>query len=229
MLPLWDEIRSLSTPIVTYMLIALNVIVFVYQYFMHPYPYQITLEYGFVPKDFIQKGEFHTLITSMFIHGGFFHLAFNMLFLWIFGDNVEDVYGHIGFLIFYIACGISAALLQGALSLFTSDVPMVGASGAISGILGAYMVLFPNSRIATLVVMFFFVQIVPIPAILYIGFWFVLQLIQGIFSLPFMHMGGVAFWAHVGGFVAGYMITRRMLNDPKFREKYITKLQMYYF
>jgi membrane associated rhomboid family serine protease len=150
---------------------------------------------GFVPA-------FLPIITSMFLHGGWAHILGNMLFLWIFGDNVEDYFGHIGYLFFYFLCGIAAAFLHIAFNLH-SAVPTLGASGAISGVMGAYAVLYPRARILTLVLIFF----LPIPAIVILGYWFLLQFLEGIGSLGVMASGGVAWWAHVGGFIFGMLLT----------------------
>lgn len=144
-----------------------------------------------------------TIFTSMFMHGSIMHLGGNMLYLWIFGNNIEDVLGHAKFFVFYIVCGVLAALAHIAFSL-GSPIPTVGASGAIAGVLGAYLLLFPNARIRTLVFIFFFVTFVEIPALIVLGFWFVLQL-TGVLG-PSMPGGGIAYWAHVGGFVAGMLI-----------------------
>jgi membrane associated rhomboid family serine protease len=141
----------------------------------------------------------------MFLHGGFLHFAGNMLYLWIFGDNVEDRMGHGRFLVFYLLCGIAAALAQ-TIAAPSSVVPMVGASGAIAGVMGAYFVLYPRSRILTLVPIFFFIQIVEVPAIFFLGIWFIMQFLSGVGSIATATgepAGGIAFWAHVAGFAAG--------------------------
>jgi membrane associated rhomboid family serine protease len=147
-----------------------------------------------------------TVVTSMFLHGGFLHVAGNMLYLWIFGDNVEDRMGHGRFLVFYLLCGVAAALAQ-TISQPDSVVPMVGASGAIAGVMGAYFVLYPKSRIVTLIPLFFFFQVIEVPAILFLGIWFLMQFISGLGSIVTVATGqaagGVAVWAHVAGFVAG--------------------------
>jgi membrane associated rhomboid family serine protease len=143
--------------------------------------------------------------TSMFLHGGWAHIGGNMLYLWIFGDNVEDRLGHVRYLVFYLLCGAAAALAQVYIH-GGSSVPMIGASGAISGVLGAYLVLFPHSRVLTLIPIVFFLQIVEVPAIVLLGVWFLMQLVSGVGSLGARaDVGGVAFWAHVAGFVAGLL------------------------
>ena len=160
------------------------------------------LYFGLVPAAF----SWVAVLTSMFVHGGLLHVGGNMLFLWIFGDNVEDRMGHGRFLVFYLLCGVAAALAQTAFSP-NSVTAMVGASGAIAGVMGAYFVLYPRSRIVTLLPIFFFFQIIEVPAIVFLGFWFVLQFISGVGSIAAATggepAGGVAFWAHVAGFVAG--------------------------
>jgi len=197
-IPLRDVIPSRTTPVVTVSLIVANVVVFLYELTLGRRVEEFTLVFGLVPADF----SWIAVFTSMFVHGGLFHVAGNMLYLWIFGDNVEDRMGHARFLAFYLFCGTAAALAQ----TFTSPdstVPMVGASGAIAGVMGAYFVLYPKSRIVTLIPLFFFFQIVEIPAIFFLGIWFVMQFLSGVGSIAASATGGVAFWAHVGGFVAG--------------------------
>src|SRR5436853_1283543 len=161
MIPLRDIIPSRTTPVVTISLIAVNVIVFLFELSLGRNVDQFTLYWGLVPAAF----SFVSLFTSMFLHGGFLHVAGNMLYLWIFGDNVEDRMGHGRFLVFYLLCGIAAALAQ-TIANPDSIVPMVGASGAIAGVMGAYFVLYPKSRIVTLIPLFFFFQVIEVPAIL---------------------------------------------------------------
>jgi membrane associated rhomboid family serine protease len=144
-----------------------------------------------------------TLFTSMFMHGGLLHLGGNMLFLWIFGDNVEDSMGHVRFLVFYLVCGVAAALAQAWIDP-TSTIPVVGASGAISGVLGAYILLHPRATVRTLVILGFFVTVIHIPAMIVLGLWFAMQFFSA-FATP-VGDGGVAFWAHVGGFIAGVVL-----------------------
>jgi membrane associated rhomboid family serine protease len=202
MIPLRDIIPSRTTPVVTISLIAVNVIVFLFELSLGRNVDQFTLYWGLVPAAF----SWVTVVTSMFLHGGFLHVAGNMLYLWIFGDNVEDRMGHGRFLVFYLLCGIAAALAQ-TISQPDSVVPMVGASGAIAGVMGAYFVLYPKSRIVTLIPLFFFFQVIEVPAILFLGIWFLMQFISGLGSIVTVATGqaggGVAFWAHVAGFVAG--------------------------
>jgi membrane associated rhomboid family serine protease len=198
MIPLRDIIPSRTTPIVTIALIVTNVLVFLYELSLGRGVDDFTLYFGLVPAAFSWVAVF----TSMFLHGGLFHVAGNMLYLWIFGDNVEDRMGHGRFLVFYLLCGIAAALAQ-TIAAPDSVVPMVGASGAIAGVMGAYFVLYPKSRIVTLIPLFFFFQIVEVPAIFFLGIWFLMQFLSGVGSIVSAAQGGVAFWAHVAGFLAG--------------------------
>ena len=203
MIPLRDVIPSRTTPYVTIGLIVVNVLVFLYESTLDERSLEaFVLYFGLVPAAF----SWVAVLTSMFVHGGLLHAGGNMLFLWIFGDNVEDRTGHGRFLVFYLLCGVAAALAQTAMSP-NSVTAMVGASGAVAGVMGAYFVLYPRSRIVTLLPIFFFFQIIEVPAIVFLGFWFVLQFISGVGSIAAATggepAGGVAFWAHVAGFVAG--------------------------
>jgi len=219
-IPLKNDIATEGFPTITLALIAANIFAFVWQLTVGPE--QSIQFFGAVPRAIVQGGSHDgfpvwvTLITAMFLHGGFFHLAGNMLFLWIFGVNVEDRLGHLGFLVFYLTCGLLAAGSQ-VLAAPTSPIPMVGASGAIAGVLGAYFMLFPRSRVLTLVLLPFFVKLVYVPAVFFLGFWFLMQLA----SLPQGANGGVAFAAHVGGFIAGLLLVRLFgaLNRPRARER----------
>jgi membrane associated rhomboid family serine protease len=202
MIPLRDIIPSRTTPVVTISLIAVNVLVFLYELALGRRVDAFTLYWGLVPAAF----SWVTVLTSMFLHGGIMHVAGNMLYLWIFGDNVEDRMGHGRFLVFYLLCGAAAALAQ-TITQPDSVIPMVGASGAIAGVMGAYFVLYPRSRIVTLVALFFFFQVIEVPAILFLGIWFIMQFVSGLGSILTVASGqaagGIAFWAHVAGFVAG--------------------------
>jgi rhomboid family protein len=202
MIPLRDIIPSRTTPVVTIALIAINVLVFLYELSLGRAVDAFTLYWGLVPAAF----SWVAVLTSMFLHGGIMHVAGNMLYLWIFGDNVEDRMGHGRFLVFYLLCGTAAALAQ-TITQPDSVVPMVGASGAIAGVMGAYFVLYPKSRIVTLIPLFFIFQVVEVPAILFLGIWFLMQFINGLGSIVTVaggqSAGGIAFWAHVAGFVAG--------------------------
>jgi membrane associated rhomboid family serine protease len=201
MIPLRDIIPSRTTPYVTVSIIAANLLVFGYQLTLPPRAtIAFVYTWSLVPADL----SLPTLVSSMFLHGGWLHLLGNMLYLWIFGDNVEDRVGHARFLVFYLGCGILAGLAHLATNPM-SLVPTVGASGAIAGVMGAYFVLYPRSRILTLIPIFIFFEIIEVPAILFLGFWFLLQLLNGVgtFGMADAASGGIAFWAHISGFVAG--------------------------
>jgi membrane associated rhomboid family serine protease len=197
-IPIRDVIPSRTTPFVTISLIVLNVLVFLQMPPGDSAAFELFIRtWGVTPADFHGGA----VLTSMFVHAGFGHLFSNMLFLWIFGDNVEDRLGHGRYLAFYLLCGLAAALLQVFFEA-GSRIPMVGASGAIAGVLGAYLVMFPHSRVLTLV----FVAFIEVPAVLLLGLWFAAQLLSGLGTLAAVRpedMGGVAFWAHAGGFAAG--------------------------
>jgi membrane associated rhomboid family serine protease len=203
LIPLRDVIPSRTTPFVTIGLIVVNVLVFLYELSLgEAYLERFLFSWGLVPATF----SWVAVLSSMFLHGGVMHVGSNMLFLWIFGDNVEDRMGHGRFVVFYLLCGLAAALAQTAMDP-DSTVPMVGASGAVAGVMGAYFVLYPHSRIVTLVPIFFFIHIMEVPAILFLGVWFLLQFVSGVGSIAAATggepAGGIAFWAHVAGFVAG--------------------------
>ncbi len=215
MFPLKDDNPSSTAPVATVALIVLNALVFVYQISLQAggpdgarAAQAFIEEFGLVPCRLTGACRVGpelplpvvTIFTSMFMHGGLFHIGGNMLYLWIFGNNVEDTLGHTRYLIFYLLSGIAAALAQTVVGP-SSLVPMVGASGAISGVLGAYLVLFPGAHVTTLIVLGFFFRLVQIPAMVVLGFWIVLQVLNGLGS--FGTSGGVAFFAHIGGFVAG--------------------------
>jgi membrane associated rhomboid family serine protease len=195
MIPLYDVIPSRTAPVVTVGVIAVNVLVFLFEVSLGDSVDLFFHTYGLIPAEF----SLPTLVTSMFLHGGFSHVGGNMLFLWIFGDNVEDRMGHRRFLLFYLLCGTAAALAQ-TLMQPDSLLPMVGASGAVAGVMGAYFVLYPQSQIVT----FALFQFIEVPAILFLGLWFLLQLVSGVGSVAgSASAGGIAFWAHVAGFGAG--------------------------
>jgi len=202
MIPLRDVIPSRTTPYVTVSLIVLNALVFLYEFSLGDDVNRFIIAYGLIPAAF----SWVTVLTSMFLHGGFMHVAGNMLYLLIFGDNVEDRFGHGRFLVFYLLCGTVAALVQTIMGP-DSVIPMVGASGAIAGVMGAYFVMYPHSRIVTLLPIFIFIQLIEVPAIFFLGIWFLMQFLSGVGSIASAATraptGGVAFWAHVAGFVAG--------------------------
>lgn len=211
MIPIRDDIPSRRFPFVTYAIIAANVLVFWYELRLGRELDAFVKAFGLVPARFYASHDpglrLLPVFTSMFLHGGLLHLAGNMLYLHIFGDNVEDRLGHGVYLLFYFFCGVAAAMAQ--VSLFPhSRMPMVGASGAIAGVTGAYFVFYPRARVLTLIPFFFFYQMIQVPAVVFLLLWFVMQLAYGAASLG-MHgadVGGVAFWAHVGGFVSGMTI-----------------------
>jgi membrane associated rhomboid family serine protease len=217
MIPLRDTIPSRTAPVVTVALIAVNVLVFLHEQALGPYLERFVFAYGLVPRRFVywpgdplDPARFLPLITSMFWHGGWLHLLGNMLYLWIFGDNVEDKLGHFRYLLFYLAAGVAAALAQVALNP-ASPLPTVGASGAIAGVLGAYLVSFPRARVVTFIPIFIFPWIVQIPAVFYLAFWFLMQVASGLAELGTRSAGGgVAWWAHIGGFLAGIVLVKLM-------------------
>ncbi len=200
MFPVSDVIPSRTRPYVTVAIIALNLFAFLYEWQMSRRELLLfTQVYGVVPAFF----SWTSVLTSMFLHAGALHFGGNMLYLWIFGDNVEDRLGHVRYLGFYLLCGIAAALGQVALNRY-STVPMIGASGAIAGVMGAYFVLYPRSRVLTAVFLVFFLDLIEIPAIFFLGVWFLMQLFSGVGSLGAPAAdGGIAFWAHVIGFGTG--------------------------
>jgi len=210
-IPISDVIPSRTTPVVTIGLILANAIAFLLQQFLNDLEVRpLFTMYGLVPAEFTLPA----VITSMFLHAGWLHFLGNMLYLWIFGDNVEDRVGHGRFLLFYVLCGAAAAVGQ-TLANPGSTVPMVGASGAIAGVMGAYFFLFPHSRVLTFVAVFiFYIDLIEIPAVFFLGFWFVLQLLSGVGSLG-ASSGGVAFWAHAGGFLAGVALIALMRRPER--------------
>ena len=201
MIPIRDVIPSRTTPVVTIAIIAMNTLVFLYQCALGPSVEEFVLSWGLVPAAF----SWLTVVTSIFLHGSVLHFAGNMLYLWIFGGNVEDRMGHGRFLVFYLLCGAAAALMHVAADP-ESVMPAVGASGAIDGVMGAYFVQYPQSRVLTLVPIFFFIRLIEVPAIFFLGLWIVVQLLSGVGSIASSAGepgGGIAFWAHVAGFAAG--------------------------
>jgi len=200
MFPVSDVIPSRTTPFVTIGLIALNALAFLLELSLDQRALQELVQtFGIVPAAF----SWPAVVTSMFLHGGWLHVLGNMLYLWIFGDNVEDRLGHARYLMFYLFCGAVAALGQTAINPH-SLVPMIGASGAVAGVMGAYFVLYPHSRVLTAVFIVFFLDLIEIPAIFFLGIWFLMQFFSGVGSLGAEAAdGGVAFWAHVAGFAAG--------------------------
>lgn len=223
MIPLRDTIPSRRRPVMTWTLIAVNALVFVYEAGLGPDALEaLFFTRGMVPARLtdaawataagLEPGGWSTLVSSMFLHGGFFHLLSNLWILWIFGDNVEDLMGPVRFLGFYLASGLAAGGVHLATNLH-SAIPVVGASGAIAGVLGGYLLLFPGARVVTLVPVFFWPFFFELPAMVYLGFWFVAQVLSGAIELAGAGAGaGIAWWAHVGGFVAGLVLCRRFVR-----------------
>ncbi|HWQ56848.1 MAG TPA: rhomboid family intramembrane serine protease [Bryobacteraceae bacterium] len=222
MFPIKDTQPSYTRPVVTMLFIVMNVLVFLYQVALEPYALNHFIEsYALIPAHFRVSSVF----TSMFMHGGWMHLLGNMWFLWIFGDNIEDTLGHGKFALFYLLCGGAAAMGQVLLS-GDSTVPMVGASGAIAGVMGGYIVRFPHARITTLVFILFFVSFIEVPASIMLAYWFLIQLFSGLGSIGRTQagQGGVAWFAHVGGFVAGLILIKIMGA----RERYSRRRDVYW-
>jgi membrane associated rhomboid family serine protease len=210
-IPLKDSNPTERFPIVTVLFIALNIVVFLYEVALGESRGEFFVgAFALVPARLFHAGTEIagplpagiTLITSMFLHGGVFHLAGNMLYLWIFGNNVEDAMGRIRFIVFYLLCGMVAAVSH-AMTNTRSLVPMIGASGAISGVLGAYLLLYPQARVLTLFILGFFVRMIEVPAMIVLGFWFVFQFLNAMVT---QGSGGVAWYAHIGGFLAGMVL-----------------------
>ncbi|KPP85176.1 MAG: rhomboid-like protein [Rhodobacteraceae bacterium HLUCCO07] len=207
MFPIRDHNPSNSVPYVTYALIAVNIVVFLSYVGLFTNPRALNMffyEWAILPARLMEGGGYETLVTSMFLHGGFMHIIGNMLFLWIFGDNLEDLMGHGRFLLFYLACGVGAGLVHVAMAP-ESTVPTVGASGAIAGVMGGYLLLFPKARIDILFIFIIFFRIFTIPAWVMLAVWFGMQFFGGLGADP--QAGGVAYWAHAGGFVIGGILT----------------------
>jgi membrane associated rhomboid family serine protease len=221
--PLKDENPTETFPYFTILLIAINSVIYFIKLAMGRYSYYLVAGYGVIPYEIthavdidpkVPLGPYITLITSLFLHGSIWHLLGNMWFLWIFGNNIEDIEGHFRFLIFYLLGGVVASFLQIAVNP-SSTVPTIGASGAISAVLGAYMLKFPRARIRTLLFIFIFITIISVPAIVFIGIWFFIQLISSIGRAE----AGVAWFAHIGGFVFG-LATVKLFEKKKRRRKY---------
>jgi len=233
-IPLRDDIRSQTTPVINVTLIVLNVLAFVYQLMLGPELNQFLREFAVIPALYYHSAMVTVggglrevtpvdltvpLFTSMFLHGGFMHLGGNMLYLWIFGDNVEDRMGHGRYLVFYLLCGVAASAGH-IWSSPASRVPSLGASGAIAGVLGAYLLLYPKARVVTLLPLGFFTQVIQVPALFFLGFWFLQNFLYGLFSLNVQsaQSGGVAWWAHIGGFVAGVALVW-VFKKPAYRPR----------
>ncbi len=214
MIPLRDENRSLTTPHVTRIFIIANLIVFFFFWLLgNEFFWNAILDYGMIPANVVTGQRLYTLFTSMFMHSDIFHLGGNMLYLYIFGDNIEDAFGHGRYFVFFFICGIVASaahIISITPGTREMGFPAVGASGAISGVLGAYLLLYPRARILTLV-LYGWAYVARVPSIVFVGFWFVLQLLFGLLLQP----GSIAYWAHIGGFIAG--ITLALI--PRIRGK----------
>jgi membrane associated rhomboid family serine protease len=214
MLPIKGDIPTERTPVITIALIVINCLVFAYEFLLGPEGFTMfTLKWGLIPVEAttgleltpsMSTSSAANLLTSMFMHGGIVHLGGNMLYLWIFGNNIEDMLGRVKFLLFYLASGLVAAAVFIATNTH-GEVPMVGASGAIAGILGAYIVTFPKARVLTVIFIVYFIRIVRIPAVIVLGFWFFLQVLNGLPALG-AGGGGVAWFAHIGGFIFGVVV-----------------------
>ena len=232
-LPLKDINPTVRTPYVTITIIGVNVLVYIYQMLLGPQFHTFVASFGATPFEIThmtdlvgtfslgRSGLVHhpgpspiilTLFTSMFMHGGLLHLGGNMLYLWIFGNNIEDVLGPVRFIIFYLVCGLAAHALHIAMDP-SSIIPTVGASGAISGVIGAYLIVYPKARVLSLIFLGFFIRMAVVPAFIIIFFWFVIQLVSAMASLGGMQGGGVAWFAHIGGFIAGVALIYAMASD----------------
>ncbi|MGE5894258.1 MAG: rhomboid family intramembrane serine protease [bacterium] len=216
MIPYKDDNPTSTIPSVTIALILLNAVIFFGEVFSSGGIEKVVFAYGAIPAEMLplNASHFKNIISSMFLHGGLFHIAGNMLYLWIFGNNIEDRLGHLRFLLFYLVCGIVAAYSH-AITEPSSVVPMVGASGAISGILGAYLLLYPHAKVHTILFLGFFVDVIMLPAVVVIGLWAVIQFMNGVLTKGLLGQGGIAWFAHIGGFLFGILTIKLWL--PKRR------------
>ncbi|MBI5026729.1 MAG: rhomboid family intramembrane serine protease [Nitrospirae bacterium] len=220
MIPFKDDNPTTHFPFITISFILLNTIIFLFQFTYPGDSTTLAFSYGAIPAAILTMESVQpihpaiTVFTSMFMHGGLFHIAGNMLYLWIFGNNIEDKLGRMRFIIFYLLCGIIAAYSHAIIEP-SSNVPMIGASGAVSGILGAYVLLFPKARVHTLIFLGFFIQVVRIPALIVIGFWAIIQFVNGIISTATIPQGGVAWFAHIGGFLIGILTIKLFLKTRR--------------
>ncbi len=220
MIPIADESPKRYLPIINYILIIVNIAVYIFQPAAH-FGQNIFFEtYGVIPTRILNADHFLSyfpVFTSMFVHGGFMHLAGNLLYLWIFGDNIEYILGHFRYLMFYLVVGIGAALMQ-VLFFPDSSVPMIGASGAISGVLGAYLVKFPRNRVSILVFLVIIIRVIKVPAFMALGLWFLFQLYNGYFTDAVASGGGgIAWFAHIGGFLSGFVLIKLFEWYPRYR------------
>lgn len=225
MIPLRDENPTNTIPFVTLGIIAINILVFIYELSLGDQLQAKINQFAVIPYNlmhFTSPAQLLALITALFLHGGFAHILGNMLYLWVFGNNIEDRIGHFKFIFFYLACGIIATIGQ-ALASPGSKLPMIGASGAISGVLGAYLILYPRAKILVLVPLFFIWRIISLPAFWFLFFWIIMQFFYGTVSLAYLsqaNKGGVAWFAHIGGFLGGILLLKVFLKRrPGFRRK----------
>ncbi|KXA88926.1 hypothetical protein AKJ57_06110 [candidate division MSBL1 archaeon SCGC-AAA259A05] len=202
--PLKDENPTEKKPLLTVALIVINVVVFLFTFFSNDFA-PIVKEYGMIPKEIVAGEDLHTLFTSMFLHGGPIHLIGNVWFLWIFGDNIEDLYGRPKFLFIFLGSGVCASLAHISLNP-SSHITTIGASGAIAGILGAYIIKYPRAKVVTLLFIFLFIHIIKIPAVVFLGVWVGLQVLSGVATTIEGVQVTVAYWAHIGGFLAGMLM-----------------------
>lgn len=217
MIPLRDNIPHQRLPLITVSLIIINIVLFIFEVMSGSKISYFIMKWGFIPKrvfmDVTLAEKILPVFSSMFLHAGVAHLIGNMLFMWIFADNVEDAMGHFNFLCFYIFCGLCAALTHFIL-YNRSSVPVLGASGAIAGVLGAYVRLFPSAKVLTLLPFLIYWEVVEVPAYIFLGVWFVYQFFLGLGSLGATG-AGIAFWAHIGGFAAGFILVRKFINKKE--------------
>jgi membrane associated rhomboid family serine protease len=228
MIPFRDNIPSRTFPVITISIILANIFVFLYELGLGRRLEPFIAQYGVVPASVFAWPQSGLpliavglpFLTSMFLHGGWLHLIGNMWYLWIFGDNVEDRLGHLTYLIFYILCGLGAGIVHTVVN-YDTVVPSIGASGAIAGVLGAYVISFPSARVLTLLPIFIFWPIIEIPAVFFLGFWFIVQFLSGTASLgAAANTGGVAFWAHIGGFIIGMVLVSMFGRKGRPRYEY---------
>lgn len=234
MIPLGDSVPSERTPFVTYTLIALNVIVFVWELLLGSQADNFLTTWGTVPASIVNWQRdplvLFTLVTSAFLHAGWLHLIGNMLYLAIFGDNVEGIMGHKRYLAFYLVCGIAASLAQVLLSP-TSTVPGIGASGAIAGVLAGYLLCFPRARVFVGIPLLIVMEVIALPAVVVLGFWFVVQLFNGVAAISTASAaaaGGVGWWAHIGGFIAGLVLTPLLRQQRRHHFRYLDTMDRRY-
>jgi len=235
MIPFKDDNPTERWPVFTVGLIALNALVFIFELGLGRDVDRFLLEFGVIPREIWTGTNLPisnavpvavTLFSSLFLHGGWMHLIGNMLYLWIFGNNIEDILGRFRFIVFYFLSGLIATLAQ-VMTHPESTIPTVGASGAVAGVLGAYLVVYPRARVYTLVPIFFFIQIMVLPAYFVLGFWFVLQFFSGVFSLGREFAGGVAWFAHIGGFLFGMALIKFIIKYPPRRGSRAHRRYMY--